>query len=166
MKPTKHVSSFLIPLGFALLTTATQSSAAPVTLNTGDVDVSFDESTFTQTSDDFVPPTVTVTAATNGVTLDFSGISAYASTYDSPPIYDAFAQFVGDFAFTPTSGQPIGGYTVLVNGTSDIESPGDTFVNVADIGGFGFSGSEPNGAFSQSLTFSGSTLPFAAMTRP
>lgn len=139
---------FLRPLAAAVLVLATGAAyAAPATVSTGNVDITYDQDTFIFNRDSgfgtesIDPASVPLSFSGNSVTLDFGGaLSAYGTGYGfgSP---SAFGDYLANFDFAAQAGYLITGYTVRYTGSYSIETPGDV-----SLSGTGISLSESTGA--------------------
>lgn len=134
---------FLRPLAAAVLVLATGAAyAAPATVSTGNVDITYDQDTFIFNRDSgfgtesIDPASVPLSFTGNSVTLDFSGgLSAFGSSYGfSSP--SAFGSYFANFDFAVQSGYVITGYSVRYTGGYNIETPGDVSLNGTGIGIF------------------------------
>ena len=140
-------------LAAALALLSCIAHAAPATVTTGNVDISYDRDTFAFNRDlgfgpeSIDPASVGLSFAGNSVTLDFAGaLSVYASGYGFSST-NAFGQYLANFSFAAQADYLITGYTVRYMGSYTIETPGGV-----NVGGSGIFLSESTGAASFDLS--------------
>ena len=135
------------------------------TIDAGNVTVEFDKSTFDFVIDSFffsIPPEdITVTGISDGVLVDLNNqmlLSDFAEG-ESDPNDPISGRFDASFSFTPKSNVTISGYRVTIEGTQDIDDPGEANYHVTGVGGEGFFTPAPETPFSTSYAVSGSVAP-------
>lgn len=141
------------PLAAALVLLSCAVHAAPTTVTTGNVDISYDRDTFVFNRDGgfgqepIDPASVGLSFAGNSVKLEFAGaLSVYGSGYGSSAP-SAFGDYLANFNFAAHADYLITGYTVRYTGSYTIETPGDV-----NVGGTGIFLSESTGAASFDLS--------------
>ena len=116
----------LLMLGAAPLT-----QAQTTTWSTGQVDITFDASSFSFFKEtgfgtvDISPQNIQYTLAGQGVTLDFADqLAVLASSYTNYTPQSLSGYFSALFDFTPRAGYAITDYTITATGTYSVETPG------------------------------------------
>ncbi len=156
----------------AILATAAPALAAPTTINSNAVDISYDPDTFQfQINDAYYGEQIldnsiaSISGVTNGVSINFGGslyVSADGGRYFS---YESFSgAFSLPLSFTAHPGQIIESYSITYSGTYDA-SNGSLGAAGVSIGGPGasFSGTDGYGSsFSATGIVPGTTLPTIA----
>jgi hypothetical protein len=137
--------------------------------NAGKVDIQFDTDAFNFSiydaegfgSRDILPDSLTYSATSNGVMIDFGGqmnISDYAQNESDSQI-SVDSNLFASFSFAAHAGYKITGYQLAVTGSYDIESPGTVTASFSGFGAF----SSNNSGFGQNLdqlyTYAGSSAP-------
>ncbi|MCH2221562.1 MAG: PEP-CTERM sorting domain-containing protein [Aquabacterium sp.] len=134
---------FLRPLAAAVLVAmAGVAHAAPTTVSTGNVDITYDRDTFVFNRDSgfgtesIDQASVPLSFTGNSVTLDFAGaLSVFGSSYGfSSP--SAFGSYFANFDFAVQAGYVITGYSVRYTGGYTIETPGDVSLSGTGVGLF------------------------------